>query len=206
MIEHPEKLEEHVWRRQEAEMALRRHFRPTDGQVSKVESQAEREQAEARTEVQRQAGTGAKFQGDIGEGVTLRVATERLGLTPDPRFDQSQHGLDGVCLDGKGKLVVIESKFDEKGIHALRGDQMQPEWVERNARMMQNPGDERFTPGNADIGTELLEAGPDQVRRLVITTDPSTLEVRIYEGQSDRSWKQVDAWNAWELEQPYLKG
>jgi len=176
-----------------------------DDQAPKVETQAKQEQAETSREMQRRTGASTKFQGDIGEGVALRVATERLNLTPDPRFDQRAHGVDGVYLDAKGKPVVIESKFDERGIRALRGDQMQPEWVERNARMMQDPDSERFTPGNAEIGAELLKAGPDKVRRLVITTDPRTLEVRVYEGQSDRSWKQIDTWNAWELEQPYLK-
>lgn len=202
MIENPEELEKQVEQRQEAQRNLHRNFRPEDSSDSE---DARRAEAEAIKERQRQAGAGAKFQGDIGEGVGLRMTTERLGLTPDPRFDQSTHGFDIVCKEGKDKLVVVESKFDKRGIRALNGDQMQPEWVERTAQKMRIPGNEQFTQGNAEIGTELLDAGPEKVRRLVVTTNPETLEVRVYEGQPDRTWKQIDAWNAWELEQPYLK-
>lgn len=88
---------------------------------------------------------------------------------------------------------------------ALRGDQMQPEWVERNAELMRTPGNERYTAGNAEIGRDILDIGADKVRRIVITTDPTTLEVKAYEGQPDRSWKEIGRWHATDLEQPYLK-
>jgi len=204
LIEDQEELEKQVQRNRETEDALHRNFRPRDTQTTQ-EGQTEQEQAEAKKELQHQEGLAAKRQGDIGEGVTLRVATERLGLTPDPRFDQTERGLDGVYRDGQGRLVVVESKFGEKGIRALEGNQMQPEWLERNAKMMQTPGNERYTPGNAEIGAELEKQGVDKGRRLVVTTDPRDLVVRVYEGQTDHSWKQIDTWNAWDLEQPYLK-
>ena len=148
------------------------------------------------------AARESKWQGDLGEGIALRVASEKLGLTPDPRFDQRYHGLDVVCDDDKENLVLIDSKCDERGIKALEGDQMQPEWVERTAAKMQNPKSAQYTPGNAEIGAEIQRAGADKVRRLVVTTHPTTLRVRCYEGQPDRTWKLIGEWSAFEFEQP----
>jgi len=148
---------------------------------------------------------GSKFQGDVGEGVTLRVATDRLGLTADPRFDQAHHGYDAVYIDSKGRPVIIESKFDERGIKALRGDQMQPGWVERNAKMMQNPTNERYTPGNAEIGSQIEKTGCSHVRRLCVALDHKTLESVVWEGQLDGSWKEIDRFSVLNYEQPYLK-
>lgn len=172
-----------------------------------AEGSQEISQEVEKQEQQRRSGLGNQFQGDVGEGIAERVATDKLGLTPDPRFDKSEggHGIDTVYLEGKNRPVVIESKCDERGIKSLRGDQMQPEWVERNAEMMRTPGNERYTKGNAEIGRDILDIGADRVRRIVITTDPTTLEVKAYEGQPDRSWKEIGRWHATDLEQPYLK-
>lgn len=148
---------------------------------------------------------GSKFQGDIGEGITLRVATDRLGLMADPRFDQVRHGYDAVYLDSKGHPVIIESKFDERGIKALRGDQMQPSWIERNAKMMQNPMNERYSPGNAEIGVQVEEIGYSNIRRLCVALDHKILEGVVWEGQSDGSWKEIDRFSVFNFEQPYLK-
>lgn len=201
-----EKPEEIINRNQELhgkEQDIHKNFRP--GEKATDQNESGQDNAAELKEKQRHAAYGARFQGDIGEGVTLRVATEKLGLTPDPRFDQARHGFDTVYRDDKGNLVVVESKFDERGIKALRENQMQPEWVDSNAKMMQNPGNERFTTGNSEIGREIQKTGPDNIRRIVITTNPRTLEVQAYEGQNDRSWKLIGSWSALDLEQPYLK-
>jgi hypothetical protein len=201
-----EKPEELINRNQELrgkEQEIHKNFHP--GEKATDQKESAKENAAEQKEVQRRAAFGSKFQGDIGEGVTLRVATEKLGFTPDPRFDQARHGFDTVYKDDKGNLAVVESKFDERGIKALRENQMQPEWVDSNAKMMQNPGNERFTTGNAEIGREIQKNGADNIRRIVISTDPKTLEVRAYEGQNDRSWKLIGSWSALDFEQPYLK-
>lgn len=205
MIEQRDPLEKRFDNQRASESDVHENFRPRDTSARRNHSQDAPEQAETRKEMQHEASFGTELQGDIGEGVALRVASERLGLTPDPRFDQVKHGLDGVYRDSKGKLVVVDSKCDERGIHALKDDQMQREWLARNSKMMQDPSNERFTAGNAEIGADIERQGIDQVRRLVIATHPASLEVKIYEGQPDGSWKQIDNWNAWDLEQPYLK-
>lgn len=156
-------------------------------------------------ERQRRSALGSKFQGNIGEGITLRTATDRLGFTPDSRFDQSAHGFDAVYHDESGNIVIIESKLDKRGIRSLRENQMQPDWVESNAKKMQTPGDERFTSGNAEIGHEIQDIGAENIRRIVIITDPQSLEIKAFEGQKDRNWKQIGSWNALDLEQPYLE-
>ncbi len=148
-------------------------------------------------------GNPSKEQGEIGEGIAIRVATEKLGLTPDPRFDTSAHGFDCVSQDPQGRICVVEAKFDNRGIRALRGDQMQPEWIERNARMMQNPGNERFTKGNSELGREIITSDPENVRRIVITNDPKTLEIKAYEGKENGSWELIGGpWPAIDFEQP----
>jgi len=198
MFEKPEEQEKHPENDlNQQERNLHRNFRPG--------SQAPETTEIDKKELQRQMGYGSKFQGDIGEGVTLRVASDKLGLTPDPRFDQAKHGFDTVFRDPEGRLVVIEAKYDERGIKALEGDQMQPSWVERNAGMMQDPGNERFTEGNAKIGREILKVGAENIRRIVIATDSSTLRSTAYEGQADGSWKQIGSWSVLDLEQPYLE-
>jgi hypothetical protein len=206
MLEGPEEI---IHKNQELrgkEQDIHKNFRPGDKSNNEKGAESGKDKVSNQAEKQRIAAMGSKFQGDIGEGVMLRTATEKLGLTPDPRFDQAKHGYDAVCRDEKGKLAVVESKFDERGIKALEGNQMQTEWVEKNAKMMQNPGNERFTSGNAEIGREIQKRGADNIRRIVVTTDPKTLEVQAYEGQKDGSWKLImERWSALDLEQPYLR-
>lgn len=160
--------------------------------------------SEERKIAVRSRSQDSKWDGDIGEGVALRFVSSKLDLTPDPRFDQSWQGLDGVCIDRNGDLVLIEAKLDKRGLKALRGDQMQPEWVERNARLMQNRRSKKYTPGNSEIASEILQQGADKVRRLVVTIDPSTLALRCYEGRPDRSWHEILADSAFGFSQPYL--
>lgn len=138
----------------------------------------------------------AKFQGDIGEGVMLREASERLDLLPDPRFDQPYHGFDAVCRDSAGNLVIVESKFADDGINAVRKGQMQVEWVEREAQRLQNPASTAYTEGNREIGEEIQRIGADRVRRVVIAANPKSLETVAYEGQEDGTWKSIDTWSA----------
>jgi hypothetical protein len=185
---------------------IHENFRPGSESSREASLAAEKEKAAAQAERARTVAMGSKFQGDIGEGITLRVATEKLDLTPDERFDQAGHGFDAVFRDDQGHLVVVESKFDGRGIKALEKNQMQPEWVENNAKMMQDPSNERYTDGNAEIGREIQRKGAENIRRIVVTTNPGTLEVQAYEGQKDGSWKPImGKWSAIDLEQPYLK-
>jgi hypothetical protein len=146
-----------------------------------------------------------QFQGNIGEGIALRSATERLGLTPDPAFSQPNRGFDGIYRSQEGNLVLVESKFTEKGIHSLSGDQMQPEWVDRISKRMQNPESSQYTPGNAELGSEIDKIGPQNIKRLVIATDPRTLDAKVYEGQKDGSWQKVNSFSVIDLIQPYLE-
>jgi hypothetical protein len=172
---------------------------------SKINLKVEKSSIIKRKEMQRHAALGAKFQGNIGEGITLRTATDKLGFSPDSRFDQSIHGFDAIYRDENDNPVIIESKFDNRGINALRNYQMQPEWIEKNAKLMQTPENERFTRGNAEIGHEILTKGSNNVRRIVIITDPKSLETKAFEGQPDRSWNLLGSWSSIDLEQPYLK-
>ena len=82
---------------------------------------------------------------------------------------------------------------------------MQPEWVERKAQLMQMEGSKQHTPGNSEIGAEIDEVGVDNVRRVLVVTDPRSLEVTAYEGQPDRSWQELGRWSAFEFEQPNLE-
>jgi hypothetical protein len=206
MLEKPEEIMHKYQELEGSKQDIHKNFRPGEKVVSERAAESGKDKATNLVEKQRSAAMGAKFQGDIGEGITLRAATEKLGLTPDPRFDQARHGYDAVCRDEKGKLAVVESKFDERGIKALKENQMQPDWVEKNAKMMQNPGNERFTTGNAEIGRDIQRKGADNIRRIVVTTDPRTLEIQAYEGQKDGNWKLImEPWSALDLEQPYLK-
>lgn len=170
---------------------------------SNVESNKEGEQYKKN----QRAGQWNQFQGEIGEGIAERIATEKLGFIPDPRFDHSKvgHGFDSIYLGGKNRIVIIEAKCDEREIKALRNDQMQPEWVEQNAELMRTPGNERFTINNAEIGRDILDIGAEKVKRIVITTNPATLEIKAFEGQPNHSWKEIGKWYADDLEQPYLK-
>ena len=146
-----------------------------------------------------------KFQGDIGEGTAIRVASDKMKMIPDPRFDQCGRGFDEVCRDENGRIVIIESKFAEKGIHALEKDQMQLSWIERKIDQMSTPGNELYTPGNAEIANDITKEGPSNVRRIIIATNPGTLEAKVYEGKEDGKWKLIDQWSVIDLEQPYLK-
>lgn len=178
---------------------------PITEKVEEGDTHVEHTLENERREQQWHSGCWSRFQGEIGEGIAERVATEKLGLVPDPRFDQSRggHGIDTVYLEGRNRPVVIEAKCDEREIRALREDQMQPEWVDRNARLMLSPENERFTAGNAEIGREILDTGASRVRRIVITTNPATLEVKAFEGQPDLTWKEIGKWYADEFEQPF---
>jgi hypothetical protein len=169
----------------------------------------EKDNAAEKHEKTRQAAFGNKLQGDIGEGVSEQVASEKLNLQPDPRFDKPKYkdeGFDTVYRDGNKKPVIVESKHTEREIKSLKGNQMQPEWVEQKAKLMQTPGHNLYTPGNAEIGREIEKIGAENVRRLVITMNPSTMETKVFEGQADHSWKQTHQFSTWDFpEYPTLK-
>jgi len=194
-----EDFDNHLRTDETIDKELHRNFAPDESMTSE-----EMKNLEASNASQSEALKN-KWQGEIGEGVSIRVASERLNLTPDPRFDQPNQGFDGVFKDQDGKLVVVESKFTKNGIHSLHKDQMQPEWIDRTAEKMANPQSAMYTPGNAEIASEIKEIGVENVRRFVVATDPSTLEAKIYEGKSEGSWQIVDQWTVLDIEQPYLE-
>lgn len=146
-----------------------------------------------------------KEQGNIGEGIALETGVKHLGLTPDPRFDAPYHGYDAVCRDAQGRLVILEAKCDQRGIRALGEDQMQPAWVEREALRIQKESSTAFTPGNREIGAEVIAQGAGNIRRVVCCLDQKRLEVMAWEGQRDGLWKPIGRWSALDLEQPNLK-
>ena len=146
-----------------------------------------------------------KEQGDIGEGIAIRVASEHLNMTPDVRFDQTPKGIDCVLRDENNELVVMEAKLAKNGIHSLEGDQMQLEWVERTANKMATRGNELYTPENAEIAAEIKEIGTSNIRRIVIATHPESLDAKVYEGDKDGGWKLIDQWNVVDIEQPHME-
>lgn len=195
-----EKHFEHVGKEQNLnkERQIHRNFRKDK------DSQVEPSSAE-RAEENRIRGHGNRYDGMIGEGVSLRIASEKLGLTiADPRFDQKEHGFDGVFWD-KGKPVVIESKFSMAGKGALEGDQGQPSWVRRTAMKMQDEKSDLYSKGNAEIAKDILKVGPENLRRILITIDKKELTATVYEGQHDLSWKKItERFSVYDLDQPYL--
>lgn len=128
-------------------------------------------------------GFGAKLQGDIGEQVAAEVATQRLNLTAEC-FDPPHNGFDSVYRDSSGKLVIVEAKFTTAGMGSLQstahGRQGSVEWIQHNAELMCDPLSSRYSPDNAKIGEEILRVGAENVRMVVIHTDPGTLESTVH--------------------------
>jgi len=199
-----EDLEQEMGKTKKFDGALHRTFIPEYKGTANGSPEGQETQIEGGKETPQATADKLKWQGDIGEGVAIQVASEKLNLMPDPRFDPPYHGLDGVYEDGNGCLVLVEAKLDKRGIAALHGNQMQVDWVERRAKLMQMEGSKQYTPGNAEIGAEIEKTGPENIRRVVIATDPSTLETKAYEGQPDGSWQQIGTWSAFEFEQPHF--
>lgn len=137
--------------------------------------------------------SGSKYQGDIGEHVANDVMTNDLGFAPE-FFDQPYKGFDGVFRDENGTLVIMESKMTEKnGLSSLKetahGRQGDIEKIEYEAYLMQHePG--KATPDNIRIGEEISRVGADQVRFVLVYTNPSTLESTAFEKVGD-SWEVV---------------
>jgi hypothetical protein len=123
---------------------------------------------------------GRALQGDIGERVAAEYAHEDLGLHAE-FFDPRETGIDLVCRDAMGKLVLIEAKLTEKsGLSSLgttnHGREGSVEWVEYKATLMCDPSSSFYTPDNAKIGEEILRVGAENVTFLVIHTDPQTFK------------------------------
>ena len=202
-MERFEDVEHRQSRTQELDEDIHRAFRPPEGDVE-TDSPAEEDLVETKRQMQHEASYGTRLQGDIGEGVATRVASEKLGLTPDARFDQPSHGLDGVFKDGEARFVLVEAKCTGKGPASLRGDQMQSSWVNRTLEKMRDSGSEQHSLGNAEIAREVLDTGLDTIRYIVIDTDPKSLEVTAYEAQVDGTWRKIGSWDAYEFEQLHV--
>lgn len=134
--------------------------------------------------IERSMGLGNQLQGDIGERIAAEVAVNQLNLIGE-NFDPSNNGFDGVFRDSSGKLVIVEAKLTTKGMGSLantsHGRQGSPEWIRYNAELMCNPLSSQYSPDNAKIGAEILRVGPENVRFVVITTDPQTQRSTIHE-------------------------
>ena len=202
-MERFEDVEHRQSRTQELDEDIHRAFRPLEGDVE-TDSPAEEDLVETKKQMQHEASYGTRLQGDIGEGVATRVASEKLGLTPDPRFDQPGHGLDGVFKDDETRFVFVEAKCTGKGPASLRGDQMRSSWVSRTLEKMRDSGGEQYSLGNAEIAREVLDTGLDRIRYLVVDTDPKSLEVTAYEAQVDGTWRKIGSWDAYEFEQLHV--
>ena len=137
----------------------------------------------------------------------IRGVSEKLGLTPEPGFDQTSKGFDAMFRQKGGGWVIVESIVAQQGIHALEDDQMQHSWIKRTVEKMQDrEADDYYTASNAKIAAEISRVGPRNVQRLVVATHPGTVESTCFEGQADGSWVKIGSWSAHELGLPNLSG
>jgi len=135
--------------------------------------------------IKKSIAKGNALQGDIGEQVAAQVVSERLNLTAE-FFDPPNNGFDAVFRDKGGKLVIVEAKLTSgSGSSSLgmtnHGRQGSVEWIEYNAQLMCDPSSSRYSPDNAKIGQEILRVGAQNVRMVLVHTDPQTLESDITE-------------------------
>lgn len=123
---------------------------------------------------------GRKFQGDIGENDAAQIAVNELGLNGE-FFDPKHTGIDSVYRDGKGKLVLLESKLSEGGqlSQTKHGRQGSVEWIQYKAEQMIDPASSLYSPDNAKIGEEILRVGPANVHYLKAHRNPVTLEAHV---------------------------
>lgn len=181
---------------------LSKHFSPKIPAEKTEKSQRDEQLHERRV----REGKQAKFQGEIGEGIAIRVGSEELGLNLDTVFDFGEkiNGIDIVFRDSKNNLVLAEAKLSNYGFSSIKAkEQLQNNWTEDRARRMQDPNNQRYyTPGNAEIGKEIIDTGIENMRRLGFVTKTGTLEGNIYELQSDGSWKEIHSYDAFSYEQP----
>jgi hypothetical protein len=204
----PDKLgnmesDQHASEQAAAQQRLEKNLQKMEAKERKQASEGETPtQAEQRRLRQNRAASD-KVQGDYGEGIGLKVASEKLDMIPDPRFDQTGRGIDTVCHDREGNMVIVESKCTKAGIDSLRKGQASPEWTEKTAKKMQNEKSDYYTPGNKEIGMEIDRRGAENVRRIVVTSHPESPFVKAYEGQKDGKWIPIGQWDADEFEQPY---
>lgn len=184
--------------------SLSKHFSPKVSTEATEQSQKKEQLHERRV----REGKQTKFQGEIGEGLAIRVGSEELGLNLDTIFDfgEKKNGIDIAFRDSKNNLVLAEAKLSNSGFSAIKAkEQLQNNWTENRATRMQNPDDKRYyTPGNAKIGREIIDTGVENIRRLGFVTKTGTLEGYIYELQPDGSWKEIHSYNAFLYEQPIL--
>lgn len=144
--------------------------------------------------------------GELGEGLTTRIVSDRYNLTPEAWFDGKKHGIDVICRDSKGELWVVESKLTKASLNQALGKEMTPEWIDKKAQLMQTKGSELNTPGNEKLGAEIQTIGPEKVHRMVVLTHPSTLEARIYQDQPDGTLDLTECFSVMDYDQPIPEG
>lgn len=184
---------------------------------NKREVKQSRESAEKHREKERERIEGhinVEF-GAIVESIMTPALRDLLGLepmyydAPDPAKSEKGVGLDRVYEDKHGNIVVADAKAGEqslsKGLKKSKSDsairQMNRPWLERTARDMCTPGEERYSENNAEIGREILErlkTDPSSIRRIVFTgkfvntnNDNADLELKVYEDFSDGYWTSL---------------
>lgn len=140
-------------------------------------------------------------EGRMGELIAAATALQRLNLERET-FDQiSKQGIDSVCRDSNGRLVVIEAKYKKDsplsslGQRKLSDEQLSPSWIERAALLMQSVTSKQFSPENAKLGHEIMTVGAENVRAILIHTDKETLVTTTWERQPDGSYKKIDTWD-----------
>ena len=136
-------------------------------------------------------------QGSWGEMIAaqIAVAEDKLDLIAQP-YSPGHKGIDAVCRDHKGNLVVVEVKMTGAGLGSLdrtqHGRQGSVEWIGRQAELMQR---DSVNTHNAKVGNEILSKGPENVRSITISVDPDTGVARAYERESDGHWSGIGQWD-----------
>lgn len=213
LSESPESQAEHQREQERFHMALRDAPAQPEAKPGASGNASAPENAAAQTTAgaeRRAFAASNKFQGELGEQQAATSAVQRLDLIGDTRFTPGYHGFDGVYTDRQGRTVVLEAKFTEQDInHALKptkyGPQMSEGWVERKVDLMRNENSRLYTPGNAEIGVNILDAEPGEVRRVTVLINPETLEAQAYEADAAGNWQQFDRWSVVDMESATLE-
>jgi hypothetical protein len=200
MTEMPDSPEWATPPEQEEDDNLHKSFQP-DNSSRKGDNTGDDIEKVAR---QKRMGLMNRWQGELGEGVAKRIATEKLDCKIDNRFEKKDHGIDLVAKDKDGQFVVIEAKLTDESFTKALGKEMTLDWLKEKVQLMQTEGNKLYSENNAKIGREIQDAGGENVRRVVIFAKDQKRDVIIYEAQPDMTWKEQEKYSLWEFpEYPY---
>ena len=138
------------------------------------------------------AGGLNRTMGDIGEGLTAQVLSEKFGLTEVP-FDRSWHGFDRVFRAPGIPLVVVESKVSSTGDLRLgqtqAGEQGSPAWLAAQAGRMTDRASAQWSPANERIGQLIQSLGAENAPVVTVVVDPVTGQGDVYVRQGSSGWQ-----------------